>query len=124
MAQLIDLTVTRRKQGSKDDTFVTPLTYGFDVEDIVVPIRNNGSESYFTARQLKGTKASSRSVGNTDYEVSEDLAAIAAKSSLLALLTVVRRRNVDVANEEYVFVASRISETIKKSSSEHLLYFA
>ncbi len=123
MAQLIDLTVTRRKQGGKDDTFATPVTYGFDVEDIIIPIRNNGSESYFTARQLKGTNPSSRQVGNTDYEVSETLAQIAAKSDLLVLLTVTKRRGVDVASEDYIFVTSRFSENIKVSDTGGAKFF-
>lgn len=113
MGQLIDLTVTRRKSANKDDSFSTPQTYGFDVEDIIVPIKNDGSNSYFTARQLKGTHPSSRLVGNTDYWVDETLAQIAAKSSLLVVLTVTKRRDVVVNNESYVFVTSRFSENIK-----------
>lgn len=123
MAQLIDLTVTRRKSANKDDSFATPLTYGFDVEDIVVPVRNDGSDSYFTARQLKGTHPSSKSVGTTEYWVSESLAAIAAKSDLLVNLTVTKRRNVDVANEKYVFVTSRFSENIKVSDTGGSKFF-
>lgn len=111
MAQLISVNATRRVQGSKDVTFSPAKEYGFDVEDIVVPIRNNGTSSYFTARQLKGTNPSSRSVGNTDYEVEETLSEIAAKSDKLVLLNVVKRDNVDfTAPEEFVFIASRISE--------------
>ena len=123
MAQLIDLTVTRRKSANKDDSFSTPLTYGFDVEDIVVPVRNDGSDSYFTARQLKGTHPSSKSVGSTNYWVSESLTAIAAKSDLLVELTVTKRRSVDVASEKYVFVTSRFSESIKVSDTGGSKFF-
>lgn len=123
MVQLISLNVTRRVSGSKNDTYSPAQVYGFDVEDIVVPIRDAGAYRYFTARQLKGTNPISKLVGNTDYEVSDTLVQIAAKSLFLVPLTVTKRRGIDVNSESYIFVTSRFSENIKESDSGGSKFF-
>jgi hypothetical protein len=123
MVQLISLSVTRRKSANKNKVVSPAETYGFDVEDIVVPIRDAGGYRYFTARQLKGTNPSSKLVGGTDYEVSDTIAQIAAKSKFLVPLTVTKRRGNDVNNEDYIFVTSRFSENIKVSDSGGSKFF-
>lgn len=108
MSQLIKLSLTKRAGKA------TTGTYGFDIEDIIVPVRNNGVSSYFTARMLKGSIAGgSYDNGRADYEVSDALTAIAGQSSFLAILTVKYRRGVDMKSEKMVFVRSRISENLK-----------
>lgn len=101
--QLIDLTVTNR--GPALDLLPGgPTVYGFDVDDIIVPVRFNStlSKSYFTTI-TGGSKI--------NYQVSETLSQIKAKSIKLLILTVVQRRGVATTGT-YVFVASRISEDI------------
>lgn len=122
MSRIISLNVTKRNSGSREDIFTTPKQYGFDVKDIVVPIRNNGTVSYFTTRQLKGNTPASRVVGQTDYQVEESLADIAAKSISLVLLDVVRRRDV-AATEQYVFVVGRISEALVSADAGGTIFF-
>lgn len=122
MSRIISLNVKKRTQGSKEDVFSTPKQYGFDVQDIIVPIRNNGSVSYFTTRQLKGNTPGSRVVGQTEYQVEETLSDIAAKSVSLVLLDVVRRRNVDVS-EQYVFVVGRVSESLVSADAGGTIFF-
>lgn len=108
MSQLIKLSLTKRAGKA------TTGTYGFDIEDIVVPVRNNGVSSYFTSRMIKGTTSgSAHNNGRVDYEVSDALVGIAGQSSLLAILTVKYRRGVDMKSEKMVFVRSRISENLK-----------
>jgi len=87
---------------------------GFDTDDIVVPIRfGANNKSYFTARQLKGSKdGGSDNNGRADYEVTDTLASINSQSDRLAILTVKFRRNTDMHQEKMIFVLSRISESI------------
>lgn len=122
MSQLISLQVTKRVS-VKEDIFATPVQYGFDVEDIVVPIKSDGEISYFETRQKKGTMPTSRFVGKTKYEVADTLSEIALKSNLFAKLTVLKRRNVDVNSEFYVFVTSRMSENLKVSPNGGTIFF-
>jgi hypothetical protein len=115
MGQLISLNISKRTSGVKVDTFSPEKEFGFDVNDIVTPIRARQSgDLYFTTRQLKGNTPSSRIAGSTEYETTDSFSDVKAKSTSLLLLTVVRRRNVDVSNESYIFVAVRISENLKE----------
>jgi len=124
MGQLVSLNITKRNSNGRVDDFSPALPIGFDVEDIVVPIREKSGVRYFTARQLKGNTPVSRIVGGTDYETSDSFAAIAAKSNSLLLLTVIRRRDVAVPSETYIFVAGRISESLREHPvTKHTTFF-
>lgn len=116
MAQLIKLNVSKRTPVPGNGKIITPSQlYGFDVEDIIIPIRRNvaNTASYFTARQMKGSiSGGSDNNGRADYEVSDALIGISGQSSFLALLTVLERRGVDMSSEPQIFVRSRISENI------------
>lgn len=94
-------------------------TYGFDPNDIVVPIRGAGTQmangapvsmSGFTARTRKGMEKTSRQVARIEYVVKHSLPAIQAMSALLFLGTVRKRREDVTINEQMVFVASRVHE--------------
>jgi hypothetical protein len=109
MSQLIDLTIYSRNS----NVLTTPTVYGFDVEDIVTPILlNNAGRATFSARMLKGSDVQNRNLAKVIYEATEALNAIASKSPFIVKLTVLKRRGVDIASIEYIFVASRISENI------------
>jgi len=112
MSQLINITITNR--GPLLEALKTPTSYGFDVEDIVSPITFSAikSKAFFVARTNKGGINDDRNGSKINYESSETLSNIAAKSSLLLLLNVVSRRGVDKNNEEYVFVSSKITESL------------
>lgn len=112
MSQLINILVTNR--GPLLEALKTPTSYGFDVEDIVSPITFNAvtSKSLFVARTNKGGLHDDKNGSKINYATAETLAAITAKSPLLLLLTVVSRRGVDKNNEEYVFVSSKITESL------------
>ena len=120
MAQLIKLNVTKRTPSPGNSRVISPAAlYGFDIEDIVVPIRRNAANtaSYFTARQMKGSASgASENAGKTDYEVSDVLTSVAGQSSDIVLLSVISRtvREVPLSNEKHVFVKSRISENIEE----------
>lgn len=108
MSQLIKLNVTNR--GSNLDLVKgAPVVYGFDVDDIASPIRRNTglSKSYFTAEGNSRTPSSM-----VKYLVTDTLASIKSQSIQLLLLTVTSRRGVIVNNEQYIFVASKISEDL------------
>lgn len=108
MSQLIKLTVVSRR----GDVLTTPTAYGFDVEDIVSPIKRDGSESFFDSRMMKGTKSANNNLAKVEYRVQETLNEIAALSDKLVVLNVLKRRGVDMGSEQHVFVTSRISENI------------
>ncbi len=112
MSQLINILVTNR--GPLLEALKTPTSYGFDVEDIVSPITFNAvtNKSLFVARTNKGGLHDDKNGSKINYATAETLAAITAKSPLLLLLTVVSRRGVDKNNEEYVFVSSKITESL------------
>lgn len=112
MSQLINILVTNR--GPLLEALKTPTSYGFDVEDIVSPITFNAvtNKSLFVARTNKGGINDDRNGSKINYATAETLAAITAKSPLLLLLTVVSRRGVDKNNEEYIFVSSKITESL------------
>lgn len=113
MSQLISITVTNR--GANLDLLPGgPTLYGFDVDDIVSPIRYSSglSKSYFTTRTNKGGVQDNHNGSKIDYRASDSLAAIAVQSPLLLLLTVLTRRGVDMSSEQMVFVSSKISEDL------------
>jgi len=113
MSQLVDITITNRG-ASLDLLPGGPTLYGFDVDDIVSPIRFSSglSRSYFTTRTNKGGVNNNHNGSKIDYRSSDLLAAIAAKSPILLLLTVLTRRGVDMSSEEMIFVSSKISEDL------------
>lgn len=110
MSQLISLTITNRGK-NLDPLPGGPVVYGFDVDDIVTPIRYNSnlSKSYFTSRTNKDGANNNLNGSKIDYRASEILSVIVAKSPLLVILTVSERRGVPT-NESYIFVASKVSE--------------
>jgi hypothetical protein len=112
MSQLIYLTVTNRGQ-NLDALAAGPTVYGFDVEDIVTPIRYNSnlSKAYFTARTNKDGANNNINGSKVDYRVSETLVQIAAKSPFLLRLSVAERRGVEF-NETQIFISSKISENL------------
>jgi len=113
MSQLVDITITNR--GANLDLLPGgPTLYGFDVDDIVSPIRYNSglSRSYFTTRTNKGGVNNNHNGSKIDYRSSNTLSVIAAKSPNLLLLTVLTRRGVDMSSEEMIFVSSKISEDL------------
>lgn len=76
MSQLIKLSLYKR------DGILTSGSYGFDVEDIVTPIRfNSNSKSYFSSKLLKGYLNESFSNSNVEYEATNTLAAKAGTSN-------------------------------------------
>lgn len=118
---IIKLTVTQRE----DVVFSTPTEFGFDVSDIVSPIRRDDTDtfSYFYARQKKGLTPDSRFVGKTFYKVSESLANIQALSADLINVTVLFRRDVDMSSENHVLVSSRISENLTIEDAGTAFYY-
>lgn len=111
MSQLISLTVTNR--GPLLPLLVGgPSLYGFDIEDIVSPIIFNSNRSSFTSRTNKGGVNDDRNSSKIDYMVSDTLSSIVAQSPLLLLLNVVSRRGIVKNNQEYVFVSSKITESL------------
>jgi len=116
MSQLIKLNVSKRTPSPGNSLVINPtLLYGFDIEDIIVPIRRNAGNtaSYFTALMLKGSAVgASENNGRADYEVSDALVGIAGQTASLVLLTVLSRREKDMSSEQMIFVKSRISENI------------
>lgn len=119
MSQLISLSVTSR------DGVATTGIYGFDVEDIVSPIRelSGGAGCYFTARMKRGTTSGhGETLGAIEYRVSETLPQIVALSSNLLLLSVTERRGESLA-EDMIFIASRISENIKPVTGGSQFYY-
>lgn len=113
MSQLIALTVSKRTPSPGKSKVVSPSAiYGFDISDITGPIRRNAANtaSYFTTRIIKGEKSgSSENNARVDYEVTETLSAIVAKSKDLFSLPVVTRRGVAMGSETMIFNVSRIS---------------
>lgn len=109
MSQLLLLTLYKRNDKLTSDV------YGFDVDDIISPIRlNSNVKSYFTARVLKDSPAGySENNGRVDYEVEEGLNAITLQSKKLVKLTVISRRGAVMNSEIIVFNTSRICENIK-----------
>jgi len=124
MSQLVDITITNR--GANLDLLPGgPTLYGFDVDDIVSPIRYSSglSKSYFTARTNKGGPNNNSNGSKIDYQSSNSLAVIAAKSSLFLLLNVVSRRGVDEGGEAYIFVSSKITESLVPTPDGTLFYY-
>lgn len=117
MSQLINILVTNR--GPLLEALKTPTSYGFDVEDIVSPITVNAvtGKSVFVARTNKGGLHDDKNGSKINYGTAETLLAIAAKSPLLVLLNVVSRRGVDKNSEAYIFVTSKITESLTPISS-------
>lgn len=112
MSQLILLDVLTRDNRSVG---ASPVSTGFDVDDIASPIRNNGTSSYFTARQITGSRSSGNSQQNTliNYTVDDDLATIDAMSYTLVALTVTKMGSkVFSTPETMVFNTKRIMEAI------------
>jgi len=124
MSQLVDITITNRG-ASLDLLPGGPTLYGFDVKDIVSPIRYSSglSKSYFTARTNKGGVNDNHNGSKIDYQSSDSLAVIAAKSPLFLLLNVVSRRGVDGNNEAYIFVSSKITESLVPTPDGTLFYY-
>lgn len=112
---LVKITITDRR----GEALTTPVAMGFDVNDIVSPIKFNSTESksYFATRAIKDSDNIRRNIANIDYKSSDALADIKALSGQLLLLTVVSRRGVTVNSEEMIFVNSKISETLKTVSA-------
>lgn len=113
MSQLVQITVTNR--GANLDLLPGgPTLYGFDVDDIVSPIRYSSglSKSYFTTRTNKGGVNNNHNGSKIDYRSSDLLSAIAIQSPKFVLLTVLTRRGVDMSSEQMVFVSSKISEDL------------
>lgn len=124
MSQLVDITITNR--GANLDLLPGgPTLYGFDVKDIVSPIRYSSglSKSYFTARTNKGGVNDNHNGSKIDYQSSNSLAVIAAKSPLFLLLNVVSRRGVDGGGEAYIFVSSKITENLVPTPDGTLFYY-
>lgn len=119
MSQLIKLTVVSRR----GDVLTTPTAYGFDVEDIVSPIKRDGSESFFDSRMMKGTKSANNNLAKVEYRVQETLNEIAALSDKLIVLNVLKRRGVDMGGERHIFVTSRISENITTTTLGSTKFF-
>lgn len=124
MSQLVDITITNRG-ASLDLLPGGPTLYGFDVKDIVSPIRYSSalSKSYFTARTNKGGVNDNHNGSKINYQSSDSLAVIAAKSPLFLLLNVVSRRGVDGNNEAYIFVSSKITESLVPTPDGTLFYY-
>lgn len=120
--QLIKLNITDRAGAPIKGG---PVELGFDVEDIVGPIRFNSNlnKSYFTARMLKDSDGGSRNIGKVDYMTTENLAAIFGKSLKFLHLTVNSRRGIDKGGEMHVFVTSRISENLSVDVSGGTKFF-
>jgi hypothetical protein len=115
MSQLISLTATQRKVQGRNEWQDFSSTIGFDVDDIVSPIRRDTvlNRSYFTANPLKDSDGGSKNSVKVDYRVTDTLAVISGKSPGLINVTVTKIDGVALAtSENYVFVASRISENL------------
>lgn len=112
MSQLIKLQITNRGP-NLDLLNGSPVEYGFDIDDIVSPIRFNSalSKSYFTARTIKDGANNNLNGAHINYMCTDVLSSIKSQTPGLVLLTVKKRRGVDY-NEDYIFVASKISENL------------
>lgn len=124
MNQLINLQVTNRGQ-NLDPIKGGPLAYGFDIEDIVSPIRYNSNlnKCYFTARTIKDGANNNLNGAKIDYMATDSLASIQAQSVLLLLLNVTIRRGVNMGAEAHIFVASKISENIIPAANGGSTFF-
>lgn len=71
---------------------VTPSAYGFETNDIVAPISNDGTYSTVVSRDIKGIDQQARSNAKYIYEVQENLAAISALSDQIFLADVTYRK--------------------------------
>ena len=118
MSNLKALNVKARTSVNAEQKLINQV-YGFDPNDIVVPIRGlpgggrPGEEKcYFTARTRKDMEKTSRQVARIDYVVVHTLSEIAAMSRLFFKARVIKRREDDAINEDMVFVASRVHENL------------
>lgn len=112
-SQIISLSVQKRTQGTRSNTYNPVITVGFDVDDIVVPIRATsgpGAVSYFVARTNKNMDRDSLGGSHISYEVTNTLANISAQTTKFFLATVYTRRGTSMGGEQMIFNASRISE--------------
>lgn len=89
--QAIQLTVT-----SIDGVDLpTPTIYGFDLFDIVEPIRTNTAKrgSIVVVRNVKGNSQSDKSIGKVTYDVSETVNTIISKNPDMIFGSSVTKRN-------------------------------
>jgi hypothetical protein len=113
MSKLIAVTVETR-----NGVDIGGEVRGFDVDDIISPIKVNlAGNTEFTTRMSKDIDSQNRNRGRAIYEVSETLGAIDALSYDLIKLTVIRRKNETVASVDYVFVISKIQESLITTGS-------
>jgi hypothetical protein len=117
MSQLISLTATERQFQGRLEWQSFASTFALDVDDIVVPIRNDGTSSIIVSNQLKGSVRQVTNSLKVTYKVSDSLNSIAGKSDMLLNLTVISKNGVSSTPESYLFVSSRISENLVPTAS-------
>ena len=100
-----------------------PVVMGFETSDIISPIRNNGTNSYFTVRTIKGVSNSSRDLGHVNYSVSESLAAIILLSPELFLASVIEA-NLKAVSYDAVFVVEKAIATLTTVTTGTQFYYA
>jgi hypothetical protein len=71
---------------------ITPIAYGFETDDIVAPISNDGIYSTIVSRDVKGIDQQARSNAKYIYEVQEDLTTIVGLSDDFFLANVTYRK--------------------------------
>lgn len=120
MSQLIELNVAFRGTVNKNLD-----GYGFDVEDIVTPIKFDGTYSYFDARMIKGTTSANNNLAKVTYKVFHSLSDIASMNPFIVLLTVNKIRDkVFKVSEQMIFVCTKISENISPDGMGCKFFYA
>lgn len=71
---------------------ITPTAYGFETNDIVAPISNDGTYSTVVSRDVKGIDQQARSNAKYIYEVQQSLSTISSSSDGLFLADVTYRK--------------------------------
>lgn len=106
---------------------INPTTYGFDTDDIVEPISNDGIYSRLVSRYVKGIDQQARSNSKYIYEVQENLLQISVLSNELFLADVTYRRGFGpqyAVNYQLCFPANKISGSLTQEAVGCSFYFS
>lgn len=91
---------------------IAPSIYGFETDDIVVPISNDGTYSTIVSRDVKGIDQQARSNAKYVYEVQEDLTTISSLSTDIFLVDVTYRKGTlpqYAVNYQRIFTVKMVS---------------
>lgn len=91
---------------------IAPSIHGFETDDIVIPISNDGTYSTIVSRDVKGIDQQARSNAKYVYEVQEDLTTISSLSTDIFLVDVTYRKGVSpqfAVNYQRIFTVKMVS---------------